>query len=272
MLWRLLPPVNNVERCESATAHLDHTVTPKALEKPIAALLLDIEGTTTPIDFVYNVLFPYARKRVREFLAAHRSLPSVSSDIAALVAENANDRKHSLAPPALEEQPDDASVEAYVLWLMDQDRKTTPLKSLQGKIWDQGYRTGDLRSQVFADVAPAIKRWKEQGKSIGIYSSGSVLAQKLLFANTDSGDLTQFIDRYFDTNIGAKKDAESYRRICGELDLDAATVLFISDVSDELDAARTAGLQTLLCIRPGNNPQTSATPPRTISTFDEVLL
>ena len=244
---------------------------PQAPEKPIAALLLDIEGTTTPIDFVYNVLFPYARRRVKDYLAAHWSLPSVSTDVAGLVEENINDRKGGLDPPALEKTPDSVSAAAYVLWLMDHDRKTTPLKSLQGKIWDEGYRTGELRSQVFADVAPALRRWNEQGKRITIYSSGSVLAQKLLFANTDAGDLTQLIDEYFDTNIGAKKDPESYRRIVDALELDPSAVLFLSDVSDELDAAAAAGLRTLLCVRPGNNPQQSDTAHAITRTFDEVL-
>jgi enolase-phosphatase E1 len=246
-------------------------VTPQALEKPITALLLDIEGTTTPIDFVYNVLFPYARRRVKDYLAAHWSLPPVSTDVAGLVEENINDRTRGLDPPALEETPDSVSVAVYVLWLMDQDRKTTPLKSLQGKIWDEGYRTGELRSQVFADVAPALRRWNEQGKRITIYSSGSVLAQKLLFGNTEAGDLTPLIDKYFDTNIGAKKDPESYRRIVEALELDPSAVLFLSDVSDELDAAATAGLRTLLCVRPGNNPQQSAPAHAIIRTFDEVL-
>ena len=246
-------------------------MTPQALEKPLAALLLDIEGTTTPIDFVYNVLFPYARRRVKDYLAAHWSLPPVSSDVAGLVEENINDRTRGLDPPALEEPPDIVSIEAYVLWLMDQDRKTTPLKSLQGKIWDEGYSTGELRSQVFADVAPAIRRWNEQGKGISIYSSGSVLAQKLLFANTDAGDLTQYIGRYFDTNIGAKKDPESYRRIVDALEMGPSSVLFLSDVSGELDAAAAAGLRTMLCVRPGNNPQHSATAHAIIRTFDEVL-
>jgi enolase-phosphatase E1 len=245
-------------------------VTPHVLEK-LAALLLDIEGTTTPIDFVYQVLFPYARRRVKDYLAVHWSEPSVSSDVAALVEENINDRRRGLDPPSLDEQPDNVSVEAYVLWLMDQDRKATPLKSLQGKIWDEGYRTGELRSQAFADVPPAFKRWNHQGKRINIYSSGSVLAQKLLFANTDAGDLTRYIDRYFDTNIGAKKDAESYGRISNELELEPSKVLFISDVCDELDAAATAGLETLLCVRHGNHPHPPDTPHKIITTFDEVL-
>ena len=249
-------------------------VTPQPLTKPIAALLLDIEGTTTPIDFVYNVLFPYARTHVKDYLAAHLSLPSVRADIAGLFEENAEDARRGLNPPLLEGPAERLSldaVEAYVRWLMDRDRKTAPLKSLQGKIWDEGYRSGELRSQVFEDVPRAFKRWRERGKTICIYSSGSVLAQKLLFANTEAGDLTPFINRYFDTNIGAKKDPESYRRIAGELELESSTVLFISDVTDELDAAASDGFQTRLCIRPGNHPQSPASIHSIIKTFDEVF-
>jgi enolase-phosphatase E1 len=249
-------------------------VTPQPLTKHLAALLLDIEGTTTPIDFVYNVLFPYARAHVKDYLAAHLSLPSARADIAGLFEENAEDARRGLDPPLLEapvEQVSLDAVEAYVRWLMDHDRKTTPLKSLQGKIWDEGYRKGELRSQVFEDVPRAFKRWREQAKKICIYSSGSVLAQKLLFANTEAGDLTPFINGYFDTNIGAKKDPESYRRIAGELELESSTVLFVSDVADELDAAAAAGFQTLLCIRPGNHPQSPASIHSIIKTFDEVV-
>lgn len=245
-------------------------MTPQPLTKPIAALLLDIEGTTTPIDFVYNVLFPYARAHVKDYLAAHMSL----ADIAGLFEENVDDARRGLDPPLIEGPAERLSldtVEAYVRWLMDHDRKTTPLKSLQGKIWDEGYRRGELRSQVFEDVPAAFKRWREQAKEIYIYSSGSVLAQKLLFANTEAGDLTPFINGYFDTNIGAKKDPESYRRIAGELELESSAVLFISDVADELDAAASAGFQMVLCIRPGNPAQTPASSHTIIKTFDEIF-
>jgi len=248
-------------------------VTPQPLTKPIAALLLDIEGTTTPIDFVYNVLFPYARAHVKDYLAAQQSLPAVRTDIARLLEENAEDSRRGLDPPSLEapvERVTLDAIEAYVRWLMDHDRKTTPLKSLQGKIWDEGYRRGELHSQVFEDVPPAFKRWREQGKTICIYSSGSVLAQKLLFANTEAGDLTPFISDYFDTNVGAKKDSQSYRSIASELEVESSTVLFISDVADELDAAASAGLQTLLCIRPGNHRQNPTPLHSIIKTFDEV--
>lgn len=236
--------------------------------------MLDIEGTTTPIDFVYKVLFPHARNRVKDYLRRNLSLPAVRADIAGLFAENAEDMRRGLDPPPLgepvEEVPIDA-VERYVQWLMDRDRKTTPLKSLQGKIWDEGYSRGELRSQVFEDVPRAFKRWRTQRKKVFIYSSGSVLAQKLLFANTESGDLTEFIGGYFDTTIGAKNDAESYRRIAGELKLQPRAVLFVSDVSGELDSAASAGFETLLCVRPGNRPISPAYSHAIVKTFDEIF-
>src|ERR1044072_5475594 len=153
----------------------------------LRAILLDIEGTTTPIAFVHDVLFSYARDHVREFLAANPS----AEDIALLREEQAND----VGAPTLTND-----IAAYVEWLIKLDRKSTPLKSLQGKIWQQGYEDGSLKSEVFADVAPAFERWHQRGLSINIFSSGSVLAQKLLFAHTEAGDLTRFIDGYFDTN------------------------------------------------------------------------
>jgi enolase-phosphatase E1 len=248
-------------------------VTSHSFTTPIAGLLLDIEGTTTPIDFVYDTLFPYAREHAREYLAAHRSLPSVQADIAGLLEENAEDARRGLDPPLIGGSAEHISldeVEAYVQWLVNQDRKTTPLKSLQGKIWDDGYRRGELRSQVYEDVPRALKRWREQAKKIYIYSSGSVLAQKLLFANTEAGDLTALIEAYFDTNIGAKKELESYRRIATNLELESPALLFISDVVSELDAAASAGVQTLLCVRPGNPPQPVSIH-STIMSFDEVF-
>lgn len=244
------------------------------LTTPIAALLLDIEGTTTPIDFVYTILFPYAKTHAKDYLRRNQSLPSVRADIAGLVEENAEDARRGLNPPLLEGPAEQVSLDAvgaYVRWLMERDSKTTPLKSIQGKIWDEGYRKGELRSQVFEDVPRAFKRWREQAKTIFIYSSGSVLAQKLLFANTEAGDLTPFISGYFDTNIGAKRDAESYHRIAGELKLEPSAVLFVSDVTAELDAAASAGFRMLLCVRPGNPPQSAESFHSIIETFDEVF-
>ncbi|MCI0487043.1 MAG: acireductone synthase [Blastocatellia bacterium] len=239
-----------------------------------SCILLDIEGTTTPVDFVYEVLFPYARARVKDYLARRFDSEDVRSDIALLREEHAGDVRKGLAPPSLSDESDEAlidSITSYIHWLMDRDRKSTPSKSLQGKIWEDGYRTGELKGQVFADVPAAFEEWRRQGKQICIYSSGSVLAQKLLFAHTESGDLTGYIAEYFDTNIGAKKESKSYRRIAYTLQRPPSEILFISDVPDELDAARTAGLETALSLRPGNRPLPSPTDHRLIHTFDELL-
>ena len=241
--------------------------------KPVSVLLLDIEGTTTPIDFVYNILFPYAREHVKPYLEDRPASTEVQADIRELLQENSDDVRRGLDPPLinrLAERVSTDEVVSYVHWLMERDRKTTPLKSLQGKIWDEGYRRGELRSQVFEDVPRAFKRWRERGKTIWIYSSGSVLAQKLLFAYTEAGDLTPLISGYFDTSIGAKKDPESYRRIARELKLQSLAVLFVSDVTAELDAAATAGCETLLCVRPGNHQQSPAASHTIINTFDEI--
>src|SRR5262249_22946443 len=148
--------------------------------------------------------------------------------------------------------------------------KSTPLKSLQGKIWEEGYRTGQLCGQVFEDVPRAFDRWREQGKQIYIYSSGSVLAQKLLFSNTEAGNLTPLISGYFDTNIGLKKDAGSYRRIADKLGRLPSEILFVSDVAAELDAAAKAGLQVVLCSRPGHELPAGPLNYTAIETFDEL--
>ncbi|HEY0365538.1 MAG TPA: acireductone synthase, partial [Pyrinomonadaceae bacterium] len=215
-----------------------------SLSQDVRGILLDIEGTTTPIAFVHDVLFSYARDHVREFLAAN----SATEDIALLREEHAVDVKEGRNPPSLTNE----SIAEYVEWLIALDRKSTGLKSLQGKIWRQGYLDGSLQSQVFADVAPAFERWRERGLRMSIFSSGSVLAQQLLFAHTTAGDLTPFIDSYFDTKIGKKGDAESYRKIAEVLEIPAPEILFISDVVAELDAANEAGMKTILSIRPGN--------------------
>jgi enolase-phosphatase E1 len=225
------------------------------------AILLDIEGTTTPIAFVHDVLFTYAREHVRNYLVQHPA----ASEIAQLREEHARDSED---PPPLTEDLD--SITNYVNWLIDRDRKSTGLKSLQGKIWREGYEEGTLKSQVFDDVRPAFERWHKHGLRISIFSSGSVLAQQLLFAHTEAGDLTPFIIDYFDTTVGAKGDAESYRRIANNLNLPAEEILFISDVVTELEAAREAGMQTRLSIRPGNQPQVEPDRFRIIHSFDEV--
>jgi enolase-phosphatase E1 len=241
----------------------------------LRGILLDIEGTTSPIDFVYEVLFPYARLHLEEYLKRNAGSKELERDLLELREEYVKDLAEGLTPPEWIDAPPEAqlqSVMRYVFWLMDRDRKSTGLKSLQGKIWEQGYLKGELKSQVFPDVPPAFKDWKEKNLDVRIFSSGSVLAQKLLFANTEAGDLTGFLNGYFDTNIGPKTSAESYRRIAGEFHLAASEVLFVSDVIKELDAAGSAGMKTLLSVRPGNPPQPKGHAHGIISSFSEIRI
>src|SRR5215207_7572298 len=237
------------------------------------AILLDIEGTTTPVEFVYEVLFPFARRRAAEFIRGLYESADVRADLDALEAEHRADDAKGDHPPAWLGATDDARIDSatrYVHWLMGQDRKSTALKSLQGKIWEGGYRDGQLKGQVYADVPAAFARWRAQQRSIYIYSSGSVLAQRLLFAHTDEGDLTAHIGGYFDTTTGPKKDAASYHSISTHIGLPASSILFLSDITAELDAARDAGMQTALCVRPGTDEP--APPPHTlVHTFDAIF-
>ena len=241
-------------------------MTESLLSSGIRGILLDIEGTTTPIAFVHDVLFTYARQHVRDYLMQHSS--AAADDIALLREEHARDSGGGAQLPPLTDDVD--SVATYVHWLIDRDRKSTGLKSLQGKIWREGYADGTLKSQVFSDVRPAFERWHKAGLRISIFSSGSALAQRLLFAHSEEGDLTTFITDYFDTNVGAKGDAESYRRIAQYMNLAPQEIMFISDVVTELEAATKAGMQTRLSIRTGNQPQSNADSFHVVHTFDDV--
>lgn len=227
--------------------------------------MLDVEGTTTPIDFVVGVLFPYARARVASFLHDRASDAEVRADLALLAAEQAEDEAAGQGPPGWHALIESAA--RYVHWLMDRDRKSTGLKSLQGRIWREGYERGELRGQVYPDVAPAFERWKQQGRGIAIFSSGSVQAQRLLFTHSTAGDLTPWIDAHFDTTTGPKGAAASYERIAAALGQPASRLLFVSDVVAELDAARLAGMQTSLCVR-GAAPLAPSHP--MIRTFEEI--
>jgi enolase-phosphatase E1 len=210
-------------------------------------VLLDIEGTTTPISFVHDVLFPYARARVASYLEAMTgSDPEIRHIVEGLQAElEAGSRELE----ARSRKPE-ADIVSYAHWLMDRDRKSGPLKALQGRIWEQGYLTGELKGEVYPDVRAAFARWTAAGVRIAIFSSGSVLAQKLLFARSTAGDLSPHLSGYFDTAVGTKGEAGSYRRIADALKVTPLRILFISDVIKELDAAREAGMQTMLCVRP----------------------
>ena len=210
------------------------------------AILLDIEGTTTPIAFVHDVLFPFAKARIGKFVETH--FDALRTEIEQLVDESARDEKYTV--PVDPSEP--GSVSTYLEYLIDNDRKSTPLKTIQGRIWQEGYDSGELLSTVFDDVRPALERWREAGVVIAIYSSGSVLAQRLLFGHTDHGDLTPYISNYFDTTTGGKREAESYAKIARELGFDPHEIVFCSDIPEELDAANLSGLATTLVVRPGN--------------------
>ena len=206
------------------------------------AVLLDIEGTTTPIDFVYTTLFPFARGRIADFLAG--------CDAGLLEAFQREHSADANGPPAWGGD-DREGATAYATWLMDRDVKSTALKTAQGLIWEEGYASGELRGAVYRDVAPALRRWESDGVMAAIFSSGSVLAQKLLFRHSTEGDLTPLLTGYFDTTTGPKREADSYRCIAGHLRVGPGAVLFLSDVAAELDAAREAGMATRLVVRPG---------------------
>lgn len=223
-----------------------------------SAILLDIEGTTTPITFVHQILFPYARQRLGSFVSAHRRDPAVVEAVAWLQREHAADAASRANPPTWPVEPDQDALVAYLEWLMDRDRKSPGLKALQGLIWEEGYACGELRGLVFDEVPGAMRRWRTEGKTIAIYSSGSVLAQRRLFQTTPAGDLTTIIDGFFDTSVGAKVDRESYERIAAALDTAPGRILFVSDATAELSAARQAGCQVRLATRPGNAPQRDA--------------
>lgn len=233
----------------------------------IKAILLDIEGTTTPIDFVHKTLFPFAKAKIGEYVETH--LDEIQTEIEQLKSEYRKDFTDQIYGRDFRADSPE-SVANYLKFLIEVDRKSTPLKSLQGKIWQAGYESGELESEMFDDVPRAFERWKEQGKQIAIYSSGSVLAQKLIFKYSNFGDLSGFISDYFDTNIGGKKETESYVKIAFALNHPPKRVAFISDVSAELDAAHTAGMQTVLSVRAGNAPALNSRSYQTVHDFDEI--
>jgi enolase-phosphatase E1 len=237
-------------------------------DEQIRSILLDIEGTTTPVDFVYKVLFPYVRTRVEDFVRRNLRSELLASDLAQLAQEHAADLRDHRQPPHWGEDVKADSVIAYLHWLMDQDRKSTGLKSIQGKIWQAGYEAGELTGEVFPDVLRAFVRWRARNRTLGIFSSGSVLAQRLLFSRTNAGDLTHYIWKYFDTTTGPKGEPESYRMIAAACARPPGEILFVSDMVLELDAAQSAGFNTALCVR-GKVPEPAGSH-RIIRSFDEI--
>jgi enolase-phosphatase E1 len=249
-------------------------VNPNPAAAGIGAVLLDIEGTTTPIAFVTQVLFPHARTHLRSHLERHARSPAYETLFAAFREEHAADSLRGEPVPSWADEPESArvmAVAAYAEWLMDRDRKSPPLKDLQGRIWDDGYRRGELAGEVFPDVPGALRRWQERQLPVGIFSSGSVQAQQLLFGHSTAGDLTPLLRWYFDTRVGAKIEPDSYRTIALAMGLPAHSILFVSDVTRELSAARAAGMKVRLSVRPGNPLQPDAHEFEVARSFDGLL-
>ncbi len=241
--------------------------------------LLDVEGTIAPITLVSEQLFPYARAHFRSFLEENIADEGVLRDVLLLGAENREeqdaDAPHIL-PAGMARDAENASMSPavaiplalrYIFWLMDRDRKSTALKSLQGKIWKAGFESGELKGTLFADVPAALARWAALGQ-VAIYSSGSVEAQRLLFRYSTFGDLTGLIAGYFDTRTGAKAASASYAAIAAAMSVEPGEVVFLSDVVRELDAAREAGLKTRLVVREGNAAVEDAHGHAAIATLD----
>lgn len=203
----------------------------------IRAIVTDIEGTTSSLSFVKEVLFPYARTHLAAFVHDHAREPGMALELDAV--------RREAGDPALSQE---GVIDQLIAWI-DQDRKVTSLKALQGMIWENGYRNGDFQGHIYADAVQSLRDWQARGLALYVYSSGSVQAQKLLFAHTGFGDLTPLFDGYFDTTVGGKLDSGSYRAIATAIGVAPAEMLFLSDVRAELDAAAAAGCRTVWLVR-----------------------
>lgn len=220
----------------------------------VRGILLDIEGTTSSISFVYDVMFPLVRRELDVFLKDHWGQPELMAALDQLARDAGHENLRAMCEPesARDDWQAQEVVRREVTALMDKDAKTTGLKQLQGLIWQAGFESGELLAHVYDDVPPALAAWNAAGKDVRIYSSGSVHAQQLFFGHTTAGNLLGHLRGHYDTTIGPKREADSYRRIAGQFQLPPAEILFLSDIVAELDAARDAGLQTALVFRPGN--------------------
>jgi enolase-phosphatase E1 len=208
--------------------------------QPVKVILTDIEGTTSSISFVADELFPYFREHIRELLE-WKHLPAVQEAFAETVRLAQEQDGESIS--------DDEQILTKLHQWSVEDRKITPLKTLQGVLWDTGYRNGSLKGHVYSDVPGQLKAWKEQGLQLAVFSSGSVPAQKLIFGFSVAGDLTPYFSAYFDTKTGGKREAETYAKIAETMNVSPNEILFLSDIKEELEAAHDSGLQTIQLLR-----------------------
>jgi enolase-phosphatase E1 len=237
--------------------------------KKISGILLDIEGTTSSIRFVYDVMFPYVRDHVAEFLAVEWESDSVNHCLPMLAEDVGQSIQTWLGD--VDKTQQQARVCDSVFSLMDADVKATGLKQLQGLVWKNGFFGGDLVAHLYDDVAPAIKNWKAAGLDVRIYSSGSVSSQKLFFGHTIAGNLLDCFSGHYDTTTGPKREAASYQAIAADFGLPAEQILFVSDVVEELQAADSAGMQVVLSVRPGNKPVLADHGFETAETFVNII-
>jgi enolase-phosphatase E1 len=229
------------------------------------SVVLDIEGTTTSISFVHDCLFPYIKNNLINFLNNNWNSPELQEQIQLLREQAIKDVNNNLSDanliPEIKQQGEKSNEEEVkkaivqnIQWQMKTDRKISSLKSFQGFIWKSGYESGELKGEIFDDVLDALKKWKEIGIKIYIYSSGSISAQKLLFKNSDKGDLLEYIDGHFDTSIGSKMEKSSYIIIAKEIQFEPNEILFLSDNVREIIAAKSTGYQTAIIERKNNMP------------------
>ncbi|KAI2799634.1 Enolase-phosphatase E1 [Blomia tropicalis] len=245
------------------------------VQKP-KVILCDIEGTTTSITFVKDILFPYVKQTIHQYLYTNFDTDETKLDIALLWEQYLIDKTCGEDLPSIDNFMNESeaktnrikSVIKYVLWQMDHDKKTTSLKQLQGHIWFDGYECGNLKGHVYDEVPKKFKEWQSNGITIAIYSSGSVLAQKLLFGHTKFGDLTKYIQHYFDTKIGPKREVDSYREICSALQVSPGDVLFLTDIIQEATASISAGIDSIILAR---DEQTIDSNFKTIANFDQLV-
>lgn len=242
-----------------------------SLQLTASGILLDIEGTTSSISFVHDVMFPFVRQRLEEFLATEFARTDVT-EACEQIARDAGKSTLSEWSKATNESAQQLVI-AEVKRLMDDDVKATGLKALQGLIWADGFHEGKLRAHVYPDVIEPIKRWRQSGLDVRIYSSGSIATQKLFFGHVDGlGNCLDLFTGHYDTTIGSKREASSYKRVAADWGLRPSAIIFVSDVAGELLAASEAGLQAVASIRPGNAPLDAALPNARVTSFDQLKI
>lgn len=238
------------------------------------AVLLDIEGTTSSISFVHDVMFPFVRTHLHEYLTASLHQPECAAACEQVARDaGAASLAQWLAGQGMSTAQVQEAIEREVNRLMDGDVKATGLKALQGLIWESGFASGELKAHVYPDVLPSIRRWRAAGLDVRIYSSGSIAAQKLFFGHVaDEGNCLSLFTGHYDTTIGSKRETDSYARIAADWKIPASDILFVSDLAPELTAADAAGFKTASSVRPGNAllPNDWALP--TIQSFEEIVL